>query len=206
VARRSELQWARFRERNVPLLRQLTRIYGAYAILTWDGARVAGQLRFYPKVVCQLACARGLCLQQEYPAGPADDLAGHHFPTLMQMADKTLVVHCLMTGSPQQPENPYQRKGLGTRMVMALIQSARANRWEGIEADSFEDLPLIYEVTDKAGHTFWEKLGFHLAARHPHPHLQNGNEFAMMLEEQAKSIGILPGKAKDRLVMRLDLL
>jgi len=113
-----------------------------------------------------------------------------------------------MTGSPQQKENPYQRKGIGTRMVRALIEWAKANGWERIEADSFEDIPIIYEITGSAGHTFWEKLGFHFVDRHPHPELQNRSEiaeFVTTLEEPAKVIGIPPKRARDRLVLRLDV-
>lgn len=202
------MPWERFRKRNVPLLSKLTRTYGACAIIARDGDKIVGQLRFYPKGVCNMERSGGLCLQQDHPAGPAEDFADNTFPALAQMEDKTLVVHCLMTGSPQQKENPYQRKGIGTRMVRTLIQWAKAHGWEGIEADSFEDLPIIYKITGSAGHTFWEKLGFHIADRHPHPLLQNGNDFVTFvttLEEQAKSIGIPPEKARDRLVMRLDL-
>jgi hypothetical protein len=60
----------------------------------------------------------------------------------------------------------------------------------------------------EAGHTFWEKLGFHLVGRHPHPELQDRSqfvEFVTTLEEQAKSIGLPPKTARDLLVMRLDL-
>lgn len=200
-----KMPWERFRERNVPLLNKLTETYGACAIIARDGKEIVGQLRFYPRVVCNMEHSGWLCLQQDYPAGPAEDLVDSSFPALAQIADKTLVVHCLMTGSPQQKVNPYQRKGIGTRMVRTLIRWAKANGWEGIEADSFEDIPIIYEITGSAGHTFWEKLGFHMAGRHPHPHLQNGGEFVQVLEEQAKLIGISPEKARDQLVMRLDL-
>lgn len=202
------MPWARYRDRNIPLLMKLTRTYGACAIIARDGNEIVGQLRFYPNAICGLEGAGGLCLQQDHPAGPAEDFADSHFPSPVQIEDRTLVVHCLMTGSPQQKVNPYQRKGLGTRMVRALIQWARANGWERIEADSFEDLPLIYEVTGSAGHTFWEKIGFHIADRHPHPELQDRSrfeQFVTTLEEQAKSIGIHPERARDRLVMRLDL-
>lgn len=201
----SKMPWGYLRARNVPLIRKLTEIYGTCAIIARDDGRVIGLLRFYPKIVCNMERAGWLCLQQDYSAGPAEDFINSNFPTLAQMEDKTLVVHCLMTGSPQQKENPYQRKGIGTRMVRFLIKWAKANGWEGIEADSFEDVPLIYEVTGSAGHTFWEKLGFHVVDRHPHPHLENEDKFVKMLEEQAKSIGISPEKARDRLVMRLDL-
>lgn len=93
-------------------------------------------------------------------------------------------------------------------MVRALIEWAKANGWERIEADSFEDIPIIYEITGSAGHTFWEKLGFHFVDRHPHPELQNRSEiaeFVTTLEEPAKVIGIPPKRARDRLVLRLDV-
>ena len=204
----STMPWLRYRERNTPLLKKLTRTYGSCAIIAHDGDRIVGHLRFYPKCVCNMKGAGGPCLQQDPPAGPVEDFADSDFPDPAQIEDKTLVVHCLMTGSSLQKTNPYQRKGLGTRMAKALIEWAKANGWERIEADSFEDLPIIYEITGSAGHTFWEKLGFHLVDRHLHPELQDPSQFGELvttLEEQAKSIGLPPEKARDRLVMRLDL-
>ena len=52
------------------------------------------------------------------------------------------------------------------------------NGWVRIEADSFENIPIIYEMTGSAGHSFWGKLGFRLVDRHPHPKLQNRIDFA----------------------------
>jgi GNAT superfamily N-acetyltransferase len=204
----TKLPLERYRERNVPLLARLTRTYGACAIIARDGDEIVGQLRFYPKAVCDMKGAGFLCLQQNHPEGPADGFEDRDFPPPDEMKDKTLVVHCIMTGGPQRTENPYQRKGLGSRMVGVLIDWAKANGWERIEADSFENLPLIYEITGCAGHTFWEKAGFRLADRHPHPVLQDRSqhgEFVETLEEQAEAIGIPPERATDRLVMRLDL-
>ena len=207
----STLPLGRYRERNTPLLVKLTRTYGACAIVARDGDEIVGKLRFYPKAVCEMDSAGCMCLQQDHPAGPADDFVDSEFPDPAQIEDKTLVVHCMMTGTSLQAENPYQRKGIGTRMVRALIEWAKANSWERIEADSFEDIPIIYEITGSAGHTFWERLGFRLVDRHPHPDLQGGSadvefvEFIKTLEEQAKSMGIPPARARDRLVMRLDV-
>jgi len=200
-----EVPWERCRRRNLPLLAKLTRTYGACAIVARDGERIVGHLRFYPKAVWDMAGAGGLCLQQDPPAGSTEDLAEADFPPLSQIEDKTLVVHCLMTGSSLRQDNPYQRKGIGTRMTKVLIEWARANGWRHIEAGSFEDLPLIYDITGSAGHTFWEKLGFRLVDRHPHPDLQERSEFAVTLEQQAELLGIVPERAKDRLLMRLDL-
>jgi hypothetical protein len=201
----SPLPWVRYRRRNIPLLRRLTRTYGACAIVAHDGDRIVGQLRFYPKAVEAMEGAGGLCLQQGFPSGPADDFADRSFPALAQIEDKTLAVHCLMTGSPQQKENPYQRKGIGGRMVRALIQWAGEHGWDRIEARAFEDIPIIYEITGSAGHTFWEKLGFSMVDRHPHPDLQSRDPFVITLEEQAASLGIPRERAKDQLIMRLDL-
>jgi hypothetical protein len=91
-------------------------------------------------------------------------------------------------------------------MVRTLIQWAGANGWEHIEADAFEEIPWIYEITGSTGYTFWEKLGFHIADRHPHPHLEGHDEFVQKLEEQAKAVGLSPERAKDRIIMRLDLI
>jgi len=201
----SQMDWERYRERNIPLLKALTRTYGACAILARARDQVVGQLRFYPRAVWKMEGAGELCLQQDYPNGPADDLARAVFPPLSQIQDLTLLIHCLMTGSSQREDNPFQRKGIGTRMVRFLVQWARTKGWERIEVDAFEDLPLIYRMTGSAGHSFWERLGFHAADRHPHPHLQERSDFVVTLEEQAASAGIPAERARDRLIMRLDL-
>jgi RimJ/RimL family protein N-acetyltransferase len=201
----SPMPWERYRQRNVPLLAKLTRTYGACAIIARDGDRIVGQLRFYPKAVADMEGAGGLCLQQDYPSGPADDFAGNDLPAPARIEDKTLAVHCLMTGSPQQKENPYQRKGIGTRMVRTLIQWAKATGWDRIEVKAFEDLPIIYAITGSTGHTFWEKLGFSIADRYPHPDLQGQDPFVITLEEEARAVGIPPERARDQLVMCLGL-
>ncbi len=77
-----EVPWERCRERNLPLLAKLTRTYGACAIVARDGERIVGHLRFYPKAVCGMKDAGCLCLQQDYPAGPAEDFAETAFPPL----------------------------------------------------------------------------------------------------------------------------
>jgi len=74
-----------------------------------------------------------------------------------------------------------------------------------IQANSFEDIPLLYQVSGSAGHTFWEKLGFHVAERFPHPAFQKRNDFVIKIEEQGKAMGIAPERATDRIVMCLNL-
>jgi hypothetical protein len=201
----SNLPWETYRNRNVPLLLKLTQTYEACTIVALCQSQIVGQLRFYPKAVWNMPGAGGLCLQQDHPSGPADDFINSHFPALTHITDRTLKIHCLMTGSLQQPDNPFQRKGLGTRMVRTLIQWAAASGWEYLEAEAFEDLPIIYQITGSAGHSFWEKLGFSLVDRHPHPDLQGTDQFVLTLEEQARSFGIQPSQARERLIMRLNL-
>jgi GNAT superfamily N-acetyltransferase len=201
----SPISWEHCQKRNLPLLVKLTRTYDACAILARANNQIVGQLRFYPKAVWNLDGAGGLCLQQDYPSGTADDFAHQDFPALAQIEDKTLLVHCLMTGCSQQKENPFQRKGVGSAMVRTLIQWAKTKGWNYIEANSFEDIPIIYEITGSTGHTFWEKLGFSIIDRYPHPHLQEENQFVTMLEDQARLLGIPPGRARDQIVMRLSL-
>jgi hypothetical protein len=206
----NQLPWKLYQKRNLPLLTRLTRTYGACAILARDGNRVVGQLRFHPKAVSTMKGAGGLCLQQDYPSGPKEDFADTDFPPLSRIEDRTLAVHCLMTGSSQLKENPFQRKGIGSRMAACLIRWAAANGWNRIEADSFEEIPIIYEMTGSTGHLFWEKLGFSVADRTPHPDLQAAglmaeDPFIKTLEAQARAVGISPERAKDKIVMRLDL-
>ena len=147
----------------------------------------------------------GLCLQQDHPAGPEERFYETDFPSPWYMEDKTLAIHCLMAGPSQREENPYQRRGIGSRMVRVLIQWAQNLGWEHIEVDAFEDLPIIYGITGSAGHSFWEKLGFGVAERYPHPYLLEPSEFRDTLDKQAAELGIDPERARDKIVMRLDL-
>jgi hypothetical protein len=201
----TEMPWVRYRARNKPLILKLTQIYGSCSVLARRGDSIIGQLRFYPKAVWEMEGAGFLCLQQDFPAGPSDDFHSLVFPPREKLDDQTLKVHCLMIGSPGEKVNPHLRKGIGTRMARRLIEWAKENGWKRIEADAFEDLPVIYQVTGSTGREFWEKLGFHVADRFPHPHLRGQDEFVKELEDQAIRAGIDTEKAKDCIFMRLDL-
>jgi GNAT superfamily N-acetyltransferase len=202
---KGKLPFTLMQSRNIPLLEKLIRLYGSCAILARDGDLVVGVVRFYPKDIWQMKGAGYLCLQQEHPAGPAAGFPSQEFPHRRDLKEPLLKVHCLMVASPGRGKNPYLRQRIGSRMIQALIQWARENNWHHIEADAWEDLPLIYQITGDAGHSFWKKLGFHVADRFPHPHLSEQDEFVARLEEQAREAGLDPKKARDQIVMRLDL-
>ncbi len=202
------IPWERLRARNVPFLVKATKLYGSCAVIARDGNQIVGQLRFYPKAVCNTAApGPALCLQQTFPGGPADDFAENDFPPLDQIADKILFVHCMMTGTPEQEDNPYQRKGLGSRMARALIDWARPQGWIAIEVHAYADLPCVYAVTGQAGRTFWEKLGFHVAESIIEPAFaQSAHEgFVSVLLKEAADRGMDAKAAKTRYTMRLDL-
>jgi len=201
----TKMPWVRYRARNKVLINKITEVYGACAVVARRGDSIVGQLRFYPKAVWEMEGAGFLCLQQDFPAGPLDDFSALDFPPRVALEDRTLKVHCLMTASPGEKEDSCRRQGIGTRMVQRLMEWAGENGWKRIEADAFEDLPIIYQVTGSAGRTFWEKLGFHVAKRFPHPHLREYGEFVTKLEEQAICAGIDIEKAKDSIVLHLDL-
>ncbi|MFH1085213.1 MAG: GNAT family N-acetyltransferase, partial [Chloroflexota bacterium] len=197
--------WDELRARNVPLLRRLTDVYGACALLAWHDDRVVGQVRFYPKAVAALPEAGGMCLQQTFPAGPSDHLAEMPLPPLAALPDRTLAVHCLMTGSPQQAENPHQRRGLGTALARALIAWAREQGWGAVEATAYQDLPLIYAITGQAGRRFWEKVGLCMVAQDVEPALGEDSGFARELLRQAAAAGLTPEDARARFTMRIEL-
>lgn len=199
-------EWEGHKARNVPLLTKLMATYGACAVVAYDEDSIVGQLRFYPKFLCSLAVTGpGLCLQQQFPAGPADDLVSRHFPPLKELEEKALFVHCLMTGSPKQRENPYQRKGLGKAMVRHLVQWAKELGWQTIEADAYEDIDLIYSVTGQAGKGFWEKLGFHVDKIGVEPAFTQEDDFVKALRQQATARGLAPTDIAKKYRMCLDL-
>ena len=201
----SPLAWESYRARNLLLLRKLIQTYGTCAMLARDGDQVVGQLRFYPQAILSMEEAGMLCLQQDFPAGCTERLVEKRFPPLEEIEDKTLVVHCMMTGSPQQRENPYQRKGIGTRLANALIAWAGERGWEQIEAGAFEDLPILYAFTGGAGKGFWERLGFRVVATRIEPELGREGELLRALREQAAARGLDPESVMNLHTMRLAL-
>lgn len=199
-----EIDWPLTRARNVPLLKKLARTYGTCAIVARDGAEVVATLRFYPKALCSFSAGgAAFCLQQPYPAGPADDLAARDFPPLQELPEKTLFVHCLMIVSPTDEPSRYKRKGLATRLARELIRRAKEQGWDAIEANAYEEIPLLYAIAGVAGKRFWEKLGFSVVNSDTEPGM-NGT-LLEAIRKDALAAGIPAENAADRYRMRLEL-
>jgi len=199
----AEVDWTTRRRINIPLLRRIIKTYGTCAILAKDGDHVVGSLFFYPKILYSLKEAGGLCLQQAYPYGPSEHLVETRFPPIEDIKEKTLKVRYLMTGSPFQKENPYQRKGIGTLMARELIRWAKEKGWESIEATANEDLDILYTHTGQAGRRFWGKLGFHVVKTETKPRFRG--KFLKTMLEQAKTQGLIPEDAQNKYTMRIEL-
>jgi hypothetical protein len=198
------MDWPAIRSRNIPLIEKLMQTYGTCAIVARDGDAIVGSLRFYPKALCEFGdSGLGFCLQQSHPAGPADDLASRDFPPLEKLADKTLFVHCLMIASHPDEPNRYKRKGLATRMAGELIHWARRRGWHAIEANAYEDIPMLYAIAGVAGKTFWLKLGFQLVHQDIEPGIQG--KFLQRVRDDAVAAGIPAENAANRYRMRLEL-
>jgi len=189
---------------NVPFLCKMIKTYGTCAMLARDVGQTVGFLRFYPKILNSMHGAGQLCLQQSFPAGLSERFVETEFPALADLVDKTLTVHCLMTGSPFREENPYQRRGIGTQMARELIRWARQNGWERIEATAHEGLDILYENTGDAGRSFWERLGFHVVETRTERGFPA--EWLGTMREQAIGRGLDPRSIRNMYTMRLDLI
>jgi N-acetylglutamate synthase-like GNAT family acetyltransferase len=125
------------------------------------------------------------------------------FLPVEEIKDKTLKVCCMMTGSPFQEENPYQRKGIGTKMVHELMRWAKEKGWQSIEATANEDLDILYANTGDAGKRFWEKLGFQLVKTETEPRFTG--DFLKTMQEQAKAQNLPPERVKNKYTMKIQL-
>jgi len=185
-------------------LEEITRTYGACAIIARDGDMVVGMLRFYPKAICNVVDDFvGLCVQGS-PCGVHAFVADKGLPPFDKIQDKTLTVHCLMTGTPFRKDNPYQRKGLGSRMVQELVRWGREAGWHAVEARAVEDLGVLYEHTGQAGKRFWEKLGFRVMATEKRERAGLPGPVMKTVREQAAAQGLDPDVA-EVWTMRTDL-
>jgi GNAT superfamily N-acetyltransferase len=193
-----------YRAINVPVLEKIIDTYGSCAILAWAGEKVIGSLRFYPKWMFG-EDQQGLCMQQDYPHGPGEQLLTMDFLALTDLAGRTLRIHCMMVGPALKGDNPYRRRGLGSRMVEVLHNWARDRGWGALEATAYESLDIVYDTFGQAGREFWEKLNFRLIRTEIEPALAGDNEVVRQMKQQATAKGIDPEKIKNRYLMRREL-
>lgn len=190
---------------NIPLLKKLIKTYGTCAIVARDGDEIIGVLRFYPKAVMDMEKAGYMCLQQDHPAGPVEDLIYEQLPPLEQIEDKTLKVHCIMTCRPYVGNKETEvlgehylsktdvgaRKGIGLKLALALIDWARQQGWKKLEVTTFADLDIFYGVTGDAGKSFWKKAGFKVQCTRPMSREDWPDENALaLIDAQAKAAGL----------------
>jgi hypothetical protein len=200
----ARIDWQSVRARNVPLLQKLVETYGSCAIVAWDGAEVVGTLRFYPKALCEFGPGgAAFCLQQPHPAGPRDDRGAGPFPPQEALTDGTLFVHCLFVVSPWDEPDRYRRKGLATRLVLELVRWGRERGWLTIEANAYEEIPMLYARAGVAGRRFWEKIGFRCVQADTEPGMTG--EILEAIRKDAAAAGIPPERAANRFRMRLEL-
>jgi GNAT superfamily N-acetyltransferase len=197
--------WETHRATNVPLLAKIIKTYGTCAMLARDGGQIVGFLRFYPKLLYSMEDAGELCLQQAFPARPSRCLVEKGFPPLGEIKDKTLKVHCMMTARARafREENPYQRKGIGTKMVRELMGWAKEKGWQSIEATAYEDLDILYAKTGDAGKRFWEKLGFQLVKTETESGFKG--DFLQTMREQAEALNLPPERVQNKYTMKIQL-
>ncbi len=199
-----EIDWPAARVRSIPALRKIVRTYGSCAILARDGDDVVGTLRFYPKALASFSDGgAGLCLLQPFPAGFPADMAARDLVPLEDLPDKTLFVHCLFLAAPTDDPARYRRRGLASRMARELVRWAREKGWTAVEANAYEDIPMLYDIAGVAGKTFWTKLGFRVVHADVEPAMKG--DLLESIRRSAAEAGIPAERAANRYRMRLDL-
>lgn len=146
-------------------LREVTLRYGACAIQAWDGDLIVGVVRFFPSSLLLRLGQRSADLQTSWfwPAVEADDPANTLFVLCVETGAATFQPGLLVAPPAESTTvDPvaYQRRGIGSQLVTALIEWARAHGWARLQVGAGQDLEIVYGLVGTGGRTFWEKLGF----------------------------------------------
>ncbi len=153
-------------------LREITRRYGACAIQAWDGGLIVGVVRFFPSSLLLQLGQRSASLRESWfwSAVAADDPANTLFILCVETGAATFQPGLLVM-PPSEPTavdpEAYQRRGIGSQLVRALIDWARARGWARLQVGAGQDLEIVYGLAGTGGRTFWEKLGFRAARELP---------------------------------------
>ena len=108
-----------------------------------------------------------------------------------------------MIVAPKDEPDRYRRKGLATRMVDELIRWSIKNEWDAIEANAYEEIPILYAISGVAGRRFWEKLGFCVIRQDTEPGISG--EILESVRKDAIAVGIPIRDATNRYRMRLEI-
>jgi GNAT superfamily N-acetyltransferase len=137
-------------------MRGMIRRYESCALLAWEAANVVGFLRFYPLDIAHLVVRGGG--ERNHPIAAASKL--------FDPDPAALWVQCVMTCKPYEtPElakTAGARKGIGLKLVRALVGWARQHRWKRVVKAAHSDLDCFYGTCGGGGKAFWEKAGFHV--------------------------------------------
>jgi GNAT superfamily N-acetyltransferase len=136
----------------------MIRRYGTCAVLAWEGQQVVGHIRFYPMEVARLLA------EGEGDPSPVLDC---RFACEPDEDEGALWIQCVMTSRPYADaavaRETGARRGIGQKLVEALICWARQRGWARIVKVAHCDLDWSYGIQGGGGKAFWLKAGFEVA-------------------------------------------
>ncbi len=167
-------------------MREMIHRHGTCAILAWEGRQVVGQLQFYPMALARLIDENWTGRKDPSP------VLDFPFASRPEEDEAALWVQCVMTARPyvrsassflpstttgtgptvvvsdsgrrhRTREEAGARKGLGLRLVQALLSWAKQHGWKRIVKVAHCDLDWFYGIQGGGGKAFWLKAGFHVA-------------------------------------------
>ena len=144
-------------------LREVIRRYGTCAIQAWHGDKIVGAIRFFPSALMMRLGRHSDSMRSSWfwPAVAADDPANTLFIQCIEMGAPTFQSGLLvLPGESSDDATDFQRRGIGTSLVKALIAWAAERGWARLQVGAGQDLDIIYGLVGTGGRTFWEKLGF----------------------------------------------
>ncbi|MBN2583274.1 MAG: GNAT family N-acetyltransferase [Planctomycetes bacterium] len=166
-------------------MREMIRRYGTCAMLAWEDGRVVGQLRFYPLTIGHLLAksrpkdlpgaperfeadptvlyVQCVMTSRPYFAGRGSGSLGL-YPA--QGGAPDLVAEADGTKRYRTAEESGARRGVGQKLVRALVEWARDHGWKRIVVHAHADIDFMYGEYGIGGKAFWEKAGFRVTRSH----------------------------------------
>jgi hypothetical protein len=88
-------------------------------------------------------------------------------------------------------------------MVRELIRWSIKNKRDAIEANAYEEIPILYAISGVAGKRFWEKLGFRVIRQDIEPGISG--EILEAVRKDAIAVGIPIRDVTNRYRMQLEI-